>query len=239
MPINRRFPRRKPWRKKRFRRKPRGGNKAIMPMTLRPKTYRFKRDIEETLLLSSSTPPDGWTADGNSRIYRNMGFALSTLGDVTDFTSLFRQYRILGARVKFLFSNTASGLTGTAASATYSNSQILLRMAPNQKGEVQTLNNAYWQSIQAKKYKLGVNGGKPIDIYMPLQQRNIVQSSSGTATTLMKPRFVPIETTNVLFEGLNLALERVDGQPLSTGSTNNYQYCKTITTLYFEMRGVE
>lgn len=232
--IRKRRPRRN------FRRKGKSQNAKIMPLTLRPKTYRFKRDVEETLLLSASSPPEGWTADGNSRVYRNLGFALASLGDVTDFTTLFRQYRILGARCKFYFSNTQSGLTGTAASATYSNSQLLLRMAPNQKGEVQTLNNAYWQSIQAKKYKLGVNGGKPIDIYMPLQQRNLVQtSSSGTATTLMKPRFCPIDSTSILFEGLNVAIERVDGQPLSTGSTNNYQYCKMITTLYFEMRGVE
>ena len=159
--VRKRRPRRN-FRKKR-------GNKAIMPMTLRPKTYRFKRDIEETLLLSASTPPEGWAADGNARLYRNMGFALSTIGDVTDFTSLFRQYRILGARVKFYFSNTQSGLTGPATGATYSNSQLLVRMAPNQKGEIQLLDNKYWQSIQAKKYKLAVNGGKPIDIYMPLR----------------------------------------------------------------------
>lgn len=237
--VLRRRPRRKPRRRViRFRRKPRG-NKAIMPMTLRPKTYRFKRDVEETLLLSASSPPEGWVADGNTRIYRNMGYALASIGDVTDFTNLFRQYRINGARVKFLFSNTQSGLTGTAASATYSNSQLLVRMAPNQKGEIQALDTAYWSSIQAKKYKLGVNGGKPIDIYMPLQQRNVVQTSTGTSTTLQKPAFCPIEVQNILFEGLNIAIERVDGQPLSTGSTNNYQYCKMITTLYFEMRGVE
>ena len=208
--------------------------------TMRPKVYSFKRDIEETLALSSSTPPEGWYMDGNSRVYKNMGFALAQLGEVTDFTNLYRQYKICGARIKFYFSNTVSGMSAaTAAASHFSNSQIMVRMAPNNKGENETLDNAYWQQIQAKKYKLAVNGGKPIDVYCPLYSRNIVQTSSGTQAVMQKPQYAPVENTSVLFEGINIAIDRVDGQGFSTGSHDNYQYVKVITTLYFKCRGVE
>lgn len=210
---------------------------------MKPKVYKFKRDIEETLQLSSSTAPEGWTLDGNSRVYKQMGFALGLLGDVTDFTNLYRQYKINGARVRFYFSNTSSGMstqsTTTNTGSGYNNSQLMVRMAPNNSGEITALDNSYWQQIQAKKYKLALNGGKPVDIYYPLRTRTMVQSSGGTQSSMTKPKFVPTANTSVLFEGINIAIDRLDGQGFSTGSNSNYQYCKVITTLYFECRGVE
>lgn len=213
-------------------------------MVMKPKVYKFKRDIEETLQLSSTTAPEGWTLDGNSRCYKQMAFALAQLGDVTDFTNLYRQYKINGARVRFYFSNTGSQMStqttppyGTGSG--YDNSQLMVRMAPNNSGEITQLDNAYWQQIQAKKYKLALNGGKPVDIYYPLRTRTMVQSSTGTQSSMTKPKFVPTANTSVLFEGINIAIDRLDGQGFSTGSNNNYQYCKVITTLYFECRGVE
>lgn len=237
MPPRRRQPARKPRRN--IRRRPRRA-RATLPPVMRPKTYKFKRDIEETLALSSSTAPEGWTMDGTSRVYKQMAFALAQIGDATDFTNLYRQYRILGARVRLYFSNTVSGMSqATSAASNFSNSQMMVRMAPNQSGEVTLLDNAYWQSIQAKKYKLALNGGKPVDIYIPLKTRNMVQTSGGTQSSMGRPKFVPTANTSVLFEGINLAIDRLDGQGFSTGAASNYQYCKVITTLYFECRGVE
>ncbi len=225
-------------KKKVFRRRCR--TKATIPRSMRPKVYKFKRDFEETLVLSSSTAPEGWSLDGDFRIYRNLGFALANIGDVTDFTNLYRQYKINGARVKFFFSSTVSGMhQATSSASNYSNSQMLVRMAPNQKGEIETLNNAYWQSIQAKKYKLALNGGRPIDIYMPLKNRTIIQTSVGSQAVMSRPKWAPTENTSVLYEGINLSIERVDGQGFSLPATSNTQYVKVIYTLYFHCRGVE
>lgn len=229
--------------RKRFRRRPRvrrrvrKPRKNSMPRVLRPKVHRFKRDIEETLILSGTVPPEGWSMDGSSRIYKNLAWALASVGESTDFQNLFRQYRIKGARMRFFFSNTASDHT---ASTSYSNSQLMVRMAPNQRGDGETLDNAYWQSIQAKKYKLALNGGKPLDVYMPLKQKNEIFGSASVQTqySMMKPKYVSTVASNVSHYGLNIAIERVDGQAFTTGS-NNTQSCKVITTLYFEMRGVE
>ncbi len=223
-------------RRRPIRRRRRTIRKTTVPRVMRPKVHRFKRDLEEVLILSNTTPPEGWTLDGNFRVYRNLAWALGSVGDNTDFSNLFRQYRIKGARMRFYFSNT-DATTGPSQLA--SNGQIMVRMAPNQRGEVETLDNTYWQSIQAKKYKLGLNGGKPIDIYMPLKQRNEVAGSSGsTQYSMVRPKYLSTSAANVPHYGLNIAIERVDGQAWTSGITNN-QYCKVITTLYFEMRGVE
>lgn len=226
------FRRRRPVRRRR-----RTIRKNSMPRVLQPKVHRFKRDIEETLILSGTVAPEGWTMDGSFRIYKNLAWALASVGDNTDFSNLFRQYRIKGARMKFYFSNTASDHT---ASTSYSNSQLMVRMAPNQRGDGETLDNAYWQSIQAKKYKLALNGGKPLDVYMPLKQKNEIFGSASVQTqySMMRPKYVSTVASNVSHYGLNIAIERVDGQAFTTGS-NNTQSCKVITTLYFEMRGVE
>ncbi len=225
-------------KKKVFRRRRR--TKATIPRSMRPKVYKFKRDFEETLVLSSSVAPEGWTLDGDFRVYKNMSFALSKIGDVTDFTNLYRQYKINGARVKLFFSNTVSGMHQSSTSGSnYSNSQLLIRMAPNQKGEIEALNNAYWQSVQAKKYKLALNGGRPVDIYMPLRTRNVIQTSVGTQAVMGRPKYAPTENTSVLYEGINIAIERVDGQALANEASSNTQYCKVIHTLYFQCRGVE
>lgn len=223
-------------RRKAPRRKPRRRMKpaAKVPRSMVPKTFKFKRDLEETLQLNPAAAPEGWNLDGNFRIYRNLAWALSSVGDSTDFTNLFRQYRIKGARVRLYFSQTASA----SDDAHFDNAQLLVRMAPNQRGEDQVLNNAYWQQINAKKYRTAINGGKPLDIYMPLYVRNEIESSTGTAYSIKKPRFISTTLPNVAHHGLNMSIERVDGQQFTQGSTN-YQYAKVITTLYFETRGVE
>ena len=231
--ANRRTRRTNIRRRKRIVRK----RKAAIPRMLRPKIMSFKRDIEETLLLSNSTPPDGWSVSG-TRLYRNLQWSFSNLGDSTDFSNLFKQYKINGARMKMYFSNTDSNQMGS--SNQFSNSQILVRMTGNQIGAADTLDNAFWQSTMAKKYKNALNGGKPISVYMPLKIASLLNQSTGTGTALTKPKWIDSQPINqaVPHNGISMSFERVDGQNFSTGGSN-HQYVKIITTLYFSMRKVE
>lgn len=215
-----------PYRKKRAMSK--------VPRSLTPKTFYFKRDIEQTLSLSGSTAPEGWSLDGSNRVYTTLGWSLSSIPENVDFVSLFRQYRLKGARVRMYFSNTISG---TEDSSLHANSQLLVRMAPNQRGSNDLLGNSYWQQIQAKKYKLAINGGRPLDVYMPLKQPNTLQSSTGTAPALISPKFIASNIGNVVHYGLNLSIERVDGQGFTSGFGNT-QKVKLITTIYLQTRGV-
>lgn len=206
-----------------------------VPRGLKPGHYFFKRDIEEVLALSQSTPPEGWVADGtNNGIYKLFGWSLGSLGDSSDFTNLFRDYRIKGARVRFYFSNTASVEDGNSAS----NTQVMVRFARTADGAATALSLPFWQQLQAKKYKLGLNGGRPLDVYMPLKQENLVSSSTATANTMMTPKFINTGATNVVHYGMGVRLERVDGQAFTSG-LNNTQYCRMVTTLYIECRQVK
>lgn len=207
---------------------------ATVPRSLKQKVFNFKRDVEQTLTLSNIAPPEGWSSVDN-RIYNTLAYSLGSLGANTDFTALFRNYRLKGARVRMFFSNTMSG---TEQDSQHANTQVLVRMAPNHRGQADTMNTEYWTSVQAKKYKLGLNGGKPLDIYMPLKQRNEVASSTGTTTTMISPKFISTDNTNVIHYGLNLSFERADGQDFTSGFNNN-QRVKLITTLYFQCMGVE
>ena len=212
--------------------------KAVIPRSMRPLRYTFKRDLETTIQLNGSAAPDGWSNDGNFRIYTNLAWSLASLGATTDFTNLFRQYKINGARTRLFFSQTGSSNSTTSNSSYFTNSQILCRLATNQRGTAEVLDNAYWFQRQAKKYKTALNGGRPIDLYMPLTILSEVASSTGTSNIMRKPSYVSTANTNVVHHGLNIALERVDGQSFSDNQAN-YQYCKMITTLYLEFRGVE
>lgn len=221
MPRKLKIIRRKPKMVKRYRKNARRGMSIPKPLV-----FKFKRDIEQILLLNGSSPPEGWTYDSTSRrIYRQLGWSLGSMGEITDFQNLFKQYRLKGARMKLFFSNTQSD---SQASNSYSNSQLMVRMAPNQSGVAEVLDSSYWQQIQAKKYKLALNGGRPIDIYMPLKQANIITSSTGTANTMVSPKFINTIQDNVVHYGINMSFERVDGQDFS-GNHNNYQYASIVT----------
>lgn len=217
--------------KKKYKKK---RKKASLPLQLKMKTYRFKRDIEQTMSLSGSSAPEGWAFDGTSRIYKNFGWSLGSLGNHAEFTNLFKQYRLKGARIKFFFSNTVSG---TEDGSSHANSQLIVRMAPNQTGTNALLNDAYWSQLQAKKYKTAINGGRPLDVYMPLRQPNEMQTSTGTAPAVQYPQWVLSSITNLVHYGMSISIERADGQTFTSGYGNT-QYVKLITTLYLETRGV-
>lgn len=204
----------------------------MMAKILRPKIYSFKREHETVLNLSQVAPPEGWSVIDDS-IYKNLGWSLSTLGNHAEFQALFKQYRLIGARLRFYASNTVAGEDG----GQFGNHQLMLRMAPNFSGKNTTLDAAFWAQAQAKKYYTLINGGKPIDVYMPLYQENEITSSTGTANVFTKPKFVPTDQDNVVHYGQSVAINRVDGQAFTTGS-NNTQYVRMITTLYFQTRAV-
>lgn len=164
------------------------------------------------------------------------------LGDMSDFSNLFKQYKLTGAKMKIYFSTTAAGSTqsGDGPSHAYDNSQILVRMTDNIAGTAPTLDDGFWQSTMAKKYRTAINGGKPISVYCPLRVKGKVHATSGDDDVMMRPRWTSTlpNSTAIPHYGVSMSVERVDGQGFTTGATNA-QYMKIITTLYFKCRKVE
>lgn len=224
--------RKKAYRKKKSPIKKKVVKRAIVPRAIRPRTYTFKRDIEQTLAFTS-VPPEGWTSEGNG-IYTHLAWSLGNLGNITDFQNLFKQYKIVGARVKMYFSQTQSGSDGSH----FDNAQLICRMAANQSNLTPALTVPYFQQLQRKKYRTCLNGGRPLDFYIPLKIQSEIQSSTYTAPAMVKPRWIDTTITNVPHSGMLMRIDRADGQGFTSGS-GNQQYCKMITTLYLVCRGVQ
>jgi len=201
-----------------------------------PNIYRFKRSMALNIELSPDNPY--WVTEGNA-LGKAFAFSLSNLAEHTEFKDLFKYYRLKGARVRIYFSNTGAVMTGN--DTTFPNSQILVTIDRNVNGETTNVatEDAYLQSQTAKR-RVALGGDrKPIDIYMPLKQGNLIyQTSALTNNTLMNPKFIATENDDTPHWGYNIMLQRVDGQPFSAGSTN-YQSIKMITTIYLETKKVE
>lgn len=226
------------FKRKRFKKtfkKKEASTAAPRPLT-DPGIYKFKRTIAETLKLSNSDPPSGWTSTTNN-LGKAFGWTLSAVNDFVDFTNLFKYYRLRGARVQMFLSNTTS--IGNSAP---NNTQTIGTIDFNLNGDASNVatESHYIDSQTAKRKVLMTNSGKAsLDIYMPLKQLKEMRNvSGGTATAMTTPTWVGTDNPYLPHFGYNIMLQRVNGDAFASGMTGN-QYIKMYTTLYFECKKVE
>ena len=80
-------------------------NRPSRGLKPKPGVYMFKRARQEIISLSQSQGGI-WSPSTNGGIGATFAFSLSDLNDVTDFSQLFKYYRINAVRVQMYFSNT-------------------------------------------------------------------------------------------------------------------------------------
>lgn len=208
-----------------------------------PKPYYFKRSFQNVETLHASN--GFWTTSGNN-LAKSWGFSLNASVPSNDeFSSLFKYYKIVGARLRMYFSNTGSEVTTHSGAEKFPNSQILVTIDRNQDGDVSAVadDNLYLQSQTSRRLLAFNSNGKPLDIYMPLYQQNIVQGQDGTTLTtkrqMIKPKFISTQDAgDVSHFGYNMMLQRVDGEEFSD-SMSNAQKVRILTTLYLQCKKVE
>lgn len=234
MPLRRRKPKRRPYKK----RIPRAKKLVRVQRGLSPAVYPFKRSTQVVIGLNTSAPPEGWSVYGNN-LYRNWGFSLSQLLDYGDFVNLFKFYRLKGVRIQMYFSNTNSNSRDGASAP---NQQMLLWMDTNRDGQDTAdagMEQTYLNSQTAKKRLCLNTTGKPLDFYMRLKQQNMIYGGVGnTDYTTKNPGWIATTEPATPHYGHKTMLQRVDAQPFTSG-INNSQYVKIIQTVYFECRKVE
>lgn len=227
---------RKPAKKRRFYKR---RTRPVIQRGLRPAIYPFKRSQAVVIGLNTSSPPTGWNVNGNN-LYRNWGLTLGELPDHTDFVNLFKYYRLKGVRIQLYFSNTSSPTEDGNNNSP--NQQIMMWIDTNKDGSnfaAAGVENTYLSSQTAKKKLCIRANGRPIDIYMPLmQQAQMYGGPSATDYTTQKPKWVSTSEATTPHYGLKMMLQRLDGQPFTSG-INNSQYCKIIQTVYFQCKKVE
>ena len=198
-----------------------------------PHVYRFKRETDELVALVGT--PDSWTLNSDNSLSKVFAFALSSLGDYSDFQNLFKYYRIKGARVRMYFSNNVSRAEQSQNEA--SNKQIMIQVDRNMDGTgVPDINSLL--TSQTKKRFIALQGTrKPsVDLYMPLKQSTDIFGTAGAPTALVSPKWLntaDTEAAGVPHYGYAINMGRIDRGTFTTGISNS-QYVRIITTLYIE-----
>lgn len=222
---------------------------------LRQSTYLFKRQTTEVIpLVATGSTEHGWlpaSGDGSDPgIFKQWQFSLSQLASAstegsTDFTNLFKRYKIAAVKVELSFSNTASAVTSTAsaAAAVPPNCQLQVFTTPNRSGRARTASNPLTEkelmNTQAKRKRLALNGGRPLKFYMRVNQLGMVYvSTTDTDYAVQRPQYISTGETGCVHYGLEMYINRVDGQALSSQQTTN-QYMRCTTTYYLAFKGVE
>lgn len=171
-------------------------------------------------------------------MFKQWVFKLSDLSDLTDF-ALFRRYKINAVNVQLAFSNTSADANGYNFNNNY---QLQIYTAGNRSGRTdEEIDEPMMLNIQASKKRLCLNGGKPLNFYMRTNQLSeTYASATNTDYVVARPRYVSTGETGCEHYGLNMFINRVDGQAFGTGgSAGNTQRMRCTLTYYLSFKGVE
>ena len=153
---------------------------------------------------------------------------------------MFAQYRLISVKTEMMFSNTVSDLNDPSGSQTgVGNRQIVVYTMPNRVGAPETLTEDAFLQTQAHQHKLALDTtGQPLTVIQHLSQlANTYQSGINTDYAKRRPLFISTQEHNTGHYGLDMRIQRVDGQQFSLGS-GTYPHCKILHTVYFECRQV-
>lgn len=227
---------RKAFRNKRrfYNRRRRYKNKTMLGrpnnrMKLKPSIYFFKRSVSEVITLRTDSPPSGWGVVDGAKLYKQFYYTLNMVSDYSDFTNLFKFYKICGVKQELIFSNSAS---------VDSNQRIMIYM-DKWNGRTEVLNeNLYLHSQTAKRRIVPSNSVKPVGFYVPLRIANDTLAVTGTNYTWSRPRWIATDVVDLLHYGMNIMVGRTDDNTFGSTGVGQFPSIKIITTLYIACKKV-
>lgn len=181
------------------------------------KVYPFTRSREQLLALEApDTGATDWIATTDDCVVKTFAFGLSELPGFSEFTNLFREYKINSASIKFYpsYSQVISGSGSVVAN------NIIITVWPNTSGSPLDafFSKAALNEIQRKRqWMFPLN--KPTSIYMPLYQLNQVYGSTvNTDYTVVKPRYIATTETTTPHYGMNVHIQKCDNSSFTSDS---------------------
>lgn len=213
---------------------------------LKQSLYFFKRKTTEVVTLIDDALTNGWLVSSDNGIYKSWTFNLDQLNSKTDFTNLFKMYKICAVKLELCFNNTGSVISANNIAGQNSvqpGCQLQVFTIPNRIGKARSVLAPLTEQIvldtQSHKKRLALNGGRPLKFYFKLNQLGMVfHNSTNTDYTLSKAKFISTQETGTEHYGLEMYINRVDGNALSTGMANT-QSVRINTTYYLACKGVE
>lgn len=212
---------------------------------LRQSVYLFKRKVSEVVALADSTLENGWLVSSDNGVYKSWTFNLNQISTRTDFTALFKQYKICGIGLEVCFNNTQSSITGNVSGTpnVAPGTQLQVYTIPNRVGKARTVLDPLTEQIvldtQAHKKRLALNGGRPLKFFFKVNQLGMVfHNAANTDYTVSPARYLSTAETGTEHYGFEMYINRVDGQSLSSNIANE-QTARITTTYYLACKGVE
>lgn len=216
---------------------------------LRQSTYLFKRQTTSVVSLNGSADGTGWFSSGDNGMYKQWVFNLDQLTGTgqTDFTALFKRYKICAVKVELSFNSNQSNITSvpTTSSIPVPGAQLQVYTTPNRSGRYRDpstnpLTEAELMHTQAKTKRLALNGGHPLRYYMRMNQLGMIYvSPTDTDYAVQRAQYVSTSETGAEHYGCEMYINRVDGQALSTGLVGAGQVLRQEVTYYLAFKGVE
>lgn len=161
----------------------------------------------------------------------------------TDFTNLFRQYKLNYLKLIFYPSgnSVATGATRDEG-GNYSNNQVLIRTMLNRTGIAIGAGNTIseWSQVQAKKQWM-LATDKPTTITCRLSQLTPVaandQNPVNEEYSVKKPTYVSTNNADVLHYGLNVRFDSLNGIPISQTDVI-WPSFRIVAKVYLTAKGV-
>jgi hypothetical protein len=230
----------KKYPKQKFKKKS-GLTRSVIPFTREKETY---------VRLDTLTGIDDGAGTYINMIRTNDGgivgrirIRLNNLPTPSDFTNLFKEYKLNYLKLTFYpAGNVAGTRVDERDGASVGNKNILIRTCLNRTNEVPDNTNSVndWSQLQAKKQWLLVQN-RPTTITMKLNQLTTIQSGDAAAYSkhvITKPKYISTNATDINHYGITLRFDSLDGTAIDAASGDIWPKFRVISKLYFTCKGV-
>ena len=214
-----------------------GLSRSIIPFTRERETYFHLSDLTG----NTTAPFSNFTHTNDGGVVGQINIRLSDFPSSSDFTNLFRQYKLNYIKITLIPSaNTVLPGEARDEGGPHSNNQVLIRTMLNRTGIAVGAGNtiAEWSQIQAKKQWV-LARDKPTVITCKLSQ--LVPTANAADDNLVdsvvKPRYISTNFTSAVHYGLNIRFDSLNGNPLSQ-TDHIWPQFRIIAKCYFTCKRV-
>ena len=215
-----------------------GLTRAIHPFTREVETYFKLNDLTG----NAGKPFTNFVHTSDGGVVGQLTVSLNQLPGYTDFTNLYRQYKITGLKVIFYPASNTTLAGETRADAPSSNNAVLIRVMKNQTGIAigsgSTISD--WNQVQAKKQWM-MSQNKPTSLYCPLKQSVPVKEGvligGSEEEAVISPKWVSTNNANVTHLGLNIRFDSLNGMALQQDD-DMWPGFRIVVKYYLKCKGV-
>lgn len=215
-----------------------GLSQSVIPFTRERETYFKLND-----LTGAGTSPFNnlvHTTDGG--VAGNLSVKLSDLPTPSDFTNLFKKYKLNYLKLIFYPASNVALAGETRENAPSTNNNILIRTCLNRTGIEMGSGNTIsdWSQLQAKKQWL-LSSSRPTTITCRLSQLTAIAGNEFTAGNeryaVIKPRYIDTDNPSIPHLGLNLRFDSLDGTALQNDA-EIWPSFRVVAKVYMTCKGV-